>query len=108
MAIAPGIFRLNDIRGIVGEDLTVEAARAVGGGYAGLMRERGVSGEVAVGRDKRPGGAPPPSSAPPRCRPPPPRRARRGSRARRRPRRRHRPRAPPVVVWNPPQLARGG
>jgi phosphomannomutase/phosphoglucomutase len=56
MAIAPGIFRLNDIRGIVGEDLTVEAARALGGGYAALMRERGVSGAVAVGRDNRPSG----------------------------------------------------
>ncbi|MFL5609014.1 MAG: phosphomannomutase, partial [Gemmatimonadaceae bacterium] len=56
MAIAPGIFRLNDIRGIVGEDLTAEAARALGGGYAALMRERGVAGDVAVGRDNRPSG----------------------------------------------------
>src|SRR5882762_11126831 len=57
MAIAPGIFRLNDIRGIVGDDLTVEAARALGGGYAALMHARGVSGAVAVGRDNRPSGA---------------------------------------------------
>src|SRR4030081_3055566 len=57
MRIAPGIFRLNDIRGIVGDDLTVEAARALGGGYAALMRERGISGAVAIGRDNRPSGA---------------------------------------------------
>jgi len=56
MAIAPGIFRQNDIRGIVGRDLTEEAARALGGAYAALMRERGVVGEVAVGRDNRPNG----------------------------------------------------
>ncbi len=56
MAIAPGIFRLNDIRGIVGADLTEEAARALGGGYAALMRERGASGAMAVGRDNRPSG----------------------------------------------------
>jgi phosphomannomutase / phosphoglucomutase len=56
MAIAPGIFRQYDIRGIVDSDLTEEAARALGGAYAALMRERGVSGEVAVGRDNRPSG----------------------------------------------------
>lgn len=57
MAIAPGIFRQYDIRGVVGDDLTVEAARALGGAYAALLRERGVSGEVAVGRDNRPSGS---------------------------------------------------
>jgi phosphomannomutase/phosphoglucomutase len=57
VAISPGIFRQNDIRGIVDRDLTVEAARAIGHAYAGLMRRRGVSGEVAVGRDNRPSGA---------------------------------------------------
>ena len=56
MAIAPGIFRQNDIRGIVDRDLTVEAARAIGRAYAALMRARGVGGEVAVGRDNRPSG----------------------------------------------------
>jgi phosphomannomutase/phosphoglucomutase len=56
MAISAGIFRQNDIRGIVGDDLTVEVARALGGGYAALMRERGIVGEVAVGRDNRPSG----------------------------------------------------
>jgi len=57
MAIAPGIFRQYDIRGVVGDDLTVEAARALGGAYAALLRERGAAGEVAVGRDNRPSGA---------------------------------------------------
>jgi phosphomannomutase/phosphoglucomutase len=56
MTIAPGIFRQYDIRGVVGDDLTVEAAHALGGAYAALLRERGVSGEVAVGRDNRPSG----------------------------------------------------
>jgi phosphomannomutase/phosphoglucomutase len=56
MAIAPGIFRQYDIRGVVGDDLTEEVARALGGAYAALLRERGVTGEVAVGRDNRPSG----------------------------------------------------
>ncbi len=56
MTIAAGIFRQYDVRGIVDDDLTVEAARAIGGAYAALMQERGVRGEVAVGRDNRPSG----------------------------------------------------
>ncbi|MEP6620753.1 MAG: phosphomannomutase/phosphoglucomutase [bacterium] len=56
MTIAAGIFRQYDIRGVVDDDLTVEAARAIGGAYAALMLERGVTGEVAVGRDNRPSG----------------------------------------------------
>ena len=56
MAIAAGIFRQYDIRGIVDADLTVEVARALGGAYAALLRERGVTGAVAVGRDNRPSG----------------------------------------------------
>jgi len=56
MAIAPGIFRQHDIRGVVGDDLTEEAARALGGAYAALLRERGLKGAVAVGRDNRPSG----------------------------------------------------
>ena len=56
MSIAAGIFRQYDIRGVVDADLTVEAAHAIGGAYAALMRERGVTGEVAVGRDNRPSG----------------------------------------------------
>jgi phosphomannomutase/phosphoglucomutase len=55
--IAPGIFRQYDIRGIVGQDLTVEAAYGIGRAYAVLLHERGVSGVVAVGRDNRPSGA---------------------------------------------------
>ncbi len=56
MTISAGIFRQNDVRGIVDADLTVEAARAIGGAYAALMCERGVTGTVAVARDNRPSG----------------------------------------------------
>jgi phosphomannomutase/phosphoglucomutase len=56
MAVSPGIFRQYDIRGIVGKDLTAEAATAVGRGYAALMRERGVKGKIVVSRDNRPSG----------------------------------------------------
>src|SRR5919205_1444437 len=65
MAVTPGIFRQYDIRGIVGRDLTSEAARAIGGAYAAYLREqrRGGGGggnqrigAVAVGRDNRPSG----------------------------------------------------
>lgn len=55
--IAPGIFRQYDIRGVVGQDLTVEAAEAIGRAYAVLLHERGIAGAVAVGRDNRPSGA---------------------------------------------------
>ena len=54
--IAPGIFRTYDIRGIYGKDLTLEAAEAIGRGYAVILAERGISGAVAVGRDNRPSG----------------------------------------------------
>jgi phosphomannomutase/phosphoglucomutase len=56
MAIHPGIFRQYDIRGIVDHDLTTEAATAIGRAYATLLRDRGVTGTVAVGRDNRPSG----------------------------------------------------
>ena len=56
MAVSPGIFRQYDIRGIVDKDLTVEAATAVGRGYAAMMRERGVAGRIVVSRDNRPSG----------------------------------------------------
>ena len=56
MTIASGIFRQYDVRGIVGQDLTAEVARALGGAYAALMRARSVDGAVAVGRDNRPSG----------------------------------------------------
>jgi len=57
MAIAPGIFRQYDIRGIVDEDLTLEAAEAIGRAYATLLTTRGRHGAIAVGRDNRPSGA---------------------------------------------------
>lgn len=59
MTIAAGIFRQYDIRGIVGRDLTPDAARAIGGAYAAyLHRHNGKrGGAIAVGRDNRPSGA---------------------------------------------------
>ena len=57
MAIAAGIFRQYDIRGVVGDDLTIEAATAVGKGYAAWLAEHGIHGTIAVGRDNRPSGA---------------------------------------------------
>src|SRR3954470_1224812 len=56
MAVSAGIFRQYDIRGIVGKDLTTEAAAAIGRAYASLMRERSVIGTVVVSRDNRPSG----------------------------------------------------
>jgi phosphomannomutase/phosphoglucomutase len=60
MAVAPGIFRQYDIRGIVGRDLTTEAARAIGGAYTTYLRARNAGkdriGAIAVGRDNRPSG----------------------------------------------------
>jgi phosphomannomutase/phosphoglucomutase len=56
MTIAPGIFRQYDIRGVVGDDLTPEVAAAIGRGYAAYIRERGIDGAIAVGRDNRPSG----------------------------------------------------
>ena len=62
MAVAAGIFRQYDIRGIVGRDLTPEAARAIGGAYAAYLRQHSTGGNqrigaVAVGRDNRPSGS---------------------------------------------------
>ena len=56
MAVSQGIFRQYDIRGIIDRDLTTEVARFVGRAYAGYLAERGMQGEVAVGRDNRPSG----------------------------------------------------
>jgi len=56
MPVSPSIFRQYDIRGIVGRDLTAEAAQAIGTGYAALMAARGIRGAIAVGRDNRPSG----------------------------------------------------
>ncbi|MDQ8154338.1 MAG: phosphomannomutase/phosphoglucomutase [Gemmatimonadota bacterium] len=55
--ISAGIFRQYDIRGVVGDDLTLEAAEGIGRGYATLLAERGIKGAVAVGRDNRLSGA---------------------------------------------------
>jgi len=51
--INAGIFRQYDIRGVVGDDLTLEAAEGIGRGYAAILAERGIHGAVAVGRDNR-------------------------------------------------------
>jgi len=56
MAIASGIFRQYDIRGIVDKDLTTEAARAIGAAYAAYLVEHDTRGAIAVGRDNRPSG----------------------------------------------------
>jgi phosphomannomutase / phosphoglucomutase len=58
MTIAAGIFRQYDIRGVVGDDLTVDAARAIGRAFAAFLEQHGVRGSVAVGRDNRPSGGP--------------------------------------------------
>jgi phosphomannomutase / phosphoglucomutase len=56
MTIAPGIFRQYDVRGVVDRDLTTSAAFAIGRAYAAHLRQRGIHGAVAVGRDNRPSG----------------------------------------------------
>jgi phosphomannomutase/phosphoglucomutase len=56
MTVSRGIFRQYDVRGIVGKDLTEEAAYALGAAYATHLRHGGAQGEVAVGRDNRPSG----------------------------------------------------
>jgi phosphomannomutase/phosphoglucomutase len=57
MAIAAGIFRQYDIRGIVGDDLTTDVALALGSAFAAFIAERGLAGAVVVGRDNRPSGS---------------------------------------------------
>ena len=56
MALSRTIFREYDIRGVVGKDLTEEAATLVAGAYAAFLAEKGVKGTLAVGRDNRPSG----------------------------------------------------
>lgn len=56
MTISQSIFRQYDVRGIVGTDLTPEVAYGIGGGYAALLAQRGITGAIAVGRDNRPSG----------------------------------------------------
>ncbi|MGH7663973.1 MAG: phosphomannomutase/phosphoglucomutase [Gemmatimonadaceae bacterium] len=57
MTTSAGIFRQYDIRGVVGDDLTGEAARAIGRAFATLLADRDIGGAVAVGRDNRPSGS---------------------------------------------------
>jgi phosphomannomutase / phosphoglucomutase len=56
MTLSPGIFRQYDIRGIVGQDLDAQAARAIGQAFAAYAANHGVRGAMAVGRDNRPSG----------------------------------------------------
>ncbi len=56
MAVSRDIFRQYDIRGIVGRDLTEEAALAVGRAYAAYLARAGKQGAVVLGRDNRPSG----------------------------------------------------
>lgn len=53
MRIHPGIFREYDIRGIVGDDLTVEAAQLVGRALGTELADR-TAPRVVVGHDNRP------------------------------------------------------
>jgi len=55
-SIAAGIFRQYDIRGVVGKDLTIDAALQIGRAYAIYLTEHGKRGAVSVGRDNRPSG----------------------------------------------------
>ncbi|HXQ28064.1 MAG TPA: phosphomannomutase/phosphoglucomutase [Gemmatimonadales bacterium] len=56
--LPPVIFREYDIRGTVGNQLTPEAARAIGLAFATWATERlGRAARVAVGRDNRPSGS---------------------------------------------------
>ena len=56
MALSRAIFREYDIRGVVGKDLTEEAATRVAGAFAAFLAEKGVKGALSVGRDNRPSG----------------------------------------------------
>ena len=56
MGLAAGIFRQYDVRGVVGEDLTVDTAYALGCAFASHLARKNVTGAVAVGRDNRPSG----------------------------------------------------
>ncbi|MCG5513236.1 phosphomannomutase/phosphoglucomutase [Ectothiorhodospira shaposhnikovii] len=52
MSVDPGIFRAYDIRGVVGERLNPDTARAIGRAYGAEARELEVT-RVVVGRDGR-------------------------------------------------------
>ncbi|PYO98589.1 MAG: phosphomannomutase [Gemmatimonadetes bacterium] len=58
MKLPAAIFREYDIRGTVGDQLTVDVARAIGQGIATIGWDRlGRAPKLAVGRDNRPSGA---------------------------------------------------
>ncbi len=50
--IDPGIFKRYDIRGVVGRDLTAEAALLIGQAFGTVLRRQGVR-EVVIGHDNR-------------------------------------------------------
>ncbi|PJK11791.1 phosphomannomutase [Lysobacteraceae bacterium NML120232] len=52
VAVAPGIFRAYDIRGVVGLDLNADVARAIGLAIGSQMHAQGLT-EIVVGRDGR-------------------------------------------------------
>jgi phosphomannomutase/phosphoglucomutase len=54
--ISAGIFRQYDIRGVVGTELTAEAAYAIGCGFGAMLDERHVTKRMVVSRDNRPSG----------------------------------------------------
>ena len=56
MSLAAGIFRQYDIRGVVGDDLTADAAHVIGQAFAAFLAHHGMERPVAVGRDNRPSG----------------------------------------------------
>ncbi|HJU27023.1 MAG TPA: phosphomannomutase/phosphoglucomutase, partial [Rhodanobacteraceae bacterium] len=51
-AVERGIFRAYDIRGVVGQSLTDDTARAIGRAIGSVMRDKDLS-EIVVGRDGR-------------------------------------------------------
>jgi len=54
--ISAGIFRQYDIRGVVGTELTADAAYAIGRGFGAMLDERRVTKRMVVSRDNRPSG----------------------------------------------------
>ena len=54
--IPAGIFRQYDIRGIVGNEINADVARAIGRAFGIYLDEHKILGAVGVGRDNRPSG----------------------------------------------------
>lgn len=50
--IAPEIFKAYDVRGIIGQTLTLETVRAIGGVIGSEALDRGQTG-IVIGRDSR-------------------------------------------------------